>query len=447
MKSGIYLHENQSFLYAWIFPIWFVQGYLFLTVLLFFFGPWPWPVPDVTILVTYLTLAQGVLFIGYATAKWRAVISYKGPISAERLTKLCIIGTLIWVPISLQQNSAEIRSGGSVVDSIVSSAGDMSAVYAVKKNQLRERGEGVSQRYAIVPSVLSVMALPLGIVFWRRLTMPWRLIFIFSRVGELSTWIITGTTKGIADTFILGALMLVACFPSIAFKIKKNWLKLLAISLVCGSIVFYYFGQAKFGEKTPLEMTDVSIGISANFDNPLIAMLSPRNRAVAVMLSSYLTQGYYALGAALVAPFEWTYGFGHGIFSWSISEIFGVNGISDSSYPGRLESIGWDRSSRWHTLYTWLASDCTFPGTLLVLFLIGRLFALAWKDALDRDNPFGVVMAYLFFQMAIYMPANNQVLSFEASALAFWVCLPMWLWTRRKPGELQKFQKCRSVNL
>jgi hypothetical protein len=98
----------------------------------------------------------------------------------------------------------------------------------------------------------------------------------------------------------------------------------------------------------------------------------------------------------------------------------------------RIEDEGWDAFGEWSTIYPWIASDVSFPGTIVVVFLIGRLFALCWLDTLEGENPFAVGMFAQFIIMLSYFNANNQCLSGGEGLSGFVVLLILWLSTRRK---------------
>jgi hypothetical protein len=109
------------------------------------------------------------------------------------------------------------------------------------------------------------------------------------------------------------------------------------------------------------------------------------------------------------------------------------------SYPKRIEEEGWDALGLWSSIYPWIASDVSFPGTIAVVFLIGRLFALAWFDALSGRNPFAYGMLAQFAIMLFYFPANNQTSQFGEGFTAFWAILVAWLITRN--GKLPVFSR------
>jgi hypothetical protein len=147
----------------------------------------------------------------------------------------------------------------------------------------------------------------------------------------------------------------------------------------------------------------------------------------------YITHGYYALYLSLDKPFVPMFGVGHSIFlTQQAVRVTGDPTIGTMSYPKRIEEDGWDAYGLWSSIYPWIASDLSFPGTLLAVFVIGRLFALAWFDSLTGRNPFAFGMLAQFAIMLFYFPANNQTSQFGEGLTAFWVILILWLITRTK---------------
>ena len=100
--------------------------------------------------------------------------------------------------------------------------------------------------------------------------------------------------------------------------------------------------------------------------------------------------------------------------------------VSGETYPARLEKYGIDRNVNWHTMYVWYASDLTFPGVVILMFIIGFYFAQSWLGALRGANPYAIAVFTLFLVMILYVPANNQVLSFTPTAFAFPILFAQW---------------------
>ena len=81
----------------------------------------------------------------------------------------------------------------------------------------------------------------------------------------------------------------------------------------------------------------------------------------------------------------------------------------DMTYPARIgQETGWG-ISKWHTLFSWLASDMTYPGALIFLAFVGYLYAKAWKESISTRNPFSILLFCLLNIGLVYIPANNQL--------------------------------------
>ncbi len=128
-----------------------------------------------------------------------------------------------------------------------------------------------------------------------------------------------------------------------------------------------------------------------------------------------------------------TFGVGNSFFLVrQAARIPGLEDLDQQPYPMRIEENGWDAYAFWSTIYPWIASDVSFPGTLVVVFLIGRLFALCWLDTLNGANPFAIAMFAQFLTMLYYFSANNQCLQAGEGFSAFSSLLILWLTTRRR---------------
>ena len=92
----------------------------------------------------------------------------------------------------------------------------------------------------------------------------------------------------------------------------------------------------------------------------------------ALSLSSYLVHGYYALYLSLDEPWVPMFGIGNSMFLYrNVAKLTGMSEIEEMPYPLRIERrYGWDAYGNWSSIYPWIASDVSFPGTILVVFLI-----------------------------------------------------------------------------
>src|SRR5205814_10586855 len=108
-------------------------------------------------------------------------------------------------------------------------------------------------------------------------------------------------------------------------------------------------------------------GINVDYDNFLVRSIQPGSvRTGIVGLSFYVSHAYYALYLSLQKPFVPLFGVGNSIFlTQQAVRITGNQEIGKLSYPKRIEEDGWDALGLWSSIYPWIASDVSFPGTLL----------------------------------------------------------------------------------
>jgi hypothetical protein len=136
-------------------------------------------------------------------------------------------------------------------------------------------------------------------------------------------------------------------------------------------------------------------------------------------LTSYLTQGYYAMSEALTKDFSTTYGIGNSFFLMRVYEVVTGKNIIYDTYPGKLlPDI--DPYIRWHTAFTWWASDFSFPGVAIFMALLGAAFAWFWYNAVERKDIVSYSILPLFGMIFFYITCNNQVFAFVQSFCAFW---------------------------
>ena len=115
-----------------------------------------------------------------------------------------------------------------------------------------------------------------------------------------------------------------------------------------------------------------------------------------------------------------------------MARLTGNQRFLECSYPVRIEKRGWSASVYWATIYPWIASDATFPGTVAIVFLIGWLSARVWLDVLGGQNPFAVGLLAPVLLMLYYFPAHNRMLQTGEGVVAVPALLLAWLLTSRR---------------
>jgi hypothetical protein len=412
-----------------LLPIVFIVAYLSFSVWLFAFGPWTWPIDNPFALYFFLTCAHFSLLLGYLSAAFGKPLGYRGKWSVKQLVTVSLaVNLLLLLPTSAFRT-------GSAIPNVIQGINNPGDVY-FSTNAMREGG-GPVEYIRIVLGPLLWLLLPLTVFYWQRLRWFTRILALTSVLGFVAIYVAIGTNKAVADFMLITPCLVVASACARHFRLTA--VRVAGVALVSGLLAWLFFlfftnGQlGRLGSRQSIEYLP-SIGLSANADNVLLENVNPDVQLGIVGLSAYVTQGYYGLSLALHQPFVPMFGVGNSMFLYfNAVKVTGNENIEQLPYPVRVErAYGWKAYLQWDSIYPWLASDFSFPGTVLLVFLIGRLFAMSWLDTVRGDNPFAVAMLAQFILMFFYFPANNQMLQTGEALTSFYGTLALWLITRRR---------------
>lgn len=410
-----------------LFPIFFMMFYLVMTELLFILGPWPYPIRDGTLLYGFMLLANVALLLGYTSAAFGRPRGYRGPWSVRRIVVWSVAVNLV-----LLLPTSAFRTGSWIPD-FRAGLQNPGTAYSYSQS-LRSMGNPIVEYVRILVGPLLVWSTPLAIFYRKRLSRPLVILAYLAIIGEILIFVAMGTNKGIADIVLIATGLVATAHLAGVSKLsrfEKTVLTVIAAIVLLLFLVFFTRGMMTRSGSGAISGYSWAIGIYADPDNILVRNMPDSVQVGIYGLSSYLTQGYYALYLALKEPFVPTWGVGNSTFLVNqVMDLFPGSRIEQRPYPMRIEKYGWDAYGLWSSIYAWLASDFTFPGTILIIFLIGRLFAMSWLDSLRGENPFAVAMFAQFLIMLFYFPANNQVLQSGAAWTGFWVTLALWALTR-----------------
>lgn len=157
-----------------------------------------------------------------------------------------------------------------------------------------------------------------------------------------------------------------------------------------------------------------------------------------ISFSSYFTQGYHGMSLALTEPWTPMFGFGNSMFVVNfVSEHF--FDIDQYTYQMKIErDYGWDSDIHWASMYSWLANDVSFYGVILVMFFIGFVLALIYRDAVTTNNPFAKAGIFYFILMLLFIPCNNQIAQNPYTLFSFVFVIFSWVLSKYLPGILKK---------
>lgn len=308
-----------------------------------------------------------------------------------------------------------------------------------------ERGQAkVDLQYvaSILVQAALALAIILGLANYRHLEKGrrWLLVFV---VGSyvLVNLLGSGKQKYLGDIVIF---VLVATMIGMAARGAKlrpaRMAKLAAFSavslLIFAEILRQRYSYIGVGIDSIAEMSHPLVIWDVN--TPLVELFGPDYGFAFGYVLFYFSNGLYGLYLCLTLPFEWTYLVGSSYSIGRVAEIVtGEPGaILHSTYPYRAGLIyGWGLE-KWHSAFSWIASDIGFTGVLVLTPAFGLFYARLWREAVNSLN---VAAAPLFIYLSLGLAfsfANNQLVHAMSGVIVLGVLLILrkldQRWQRRR---------------
>ena len=284
---------------------------------------------------------------------------------------------------------------------------------------------------------LAFNILILGIMYFKKLSIYNRVVLILTIALIIAEYIATGTNIGVfriilvfVTLFFIRVAREESRFRSSANK--KNKRRFIVLSVIAAIAVLVLFDKIMKSRGGILlwQSGYYNIGgIYLNKDSVVFKYMPAGIYMLLIAVSSYLCQGYYGMSLSLRLPWKPGYGVGH---SMAIMNLLGdaVKVPHENTYQFRATEFGWQEGVQWHTMYSWFANDVSYIGVILIMFIIGIVFAMAYRDAVQTNNPYAKLVTYYMMLMAFFIPCNNQLFQSTYTMFAFIFSLLLWLTTR-----------------
>lgn len=424
LPSGNALERSQK--RTLLLPIRLTLIYLIFTLFLYTFGPFNW--------VTSRPYAFYALQVGYLLALWLGyrvglMREYKQPIQWDEsnengivklIEPLLIVNLFVFlinmfrgyglnsldIPAFVQRLSCGILHPGSGYNTYVDQGEILSGGDVL--------GGNVFSAFNYIWGFVGYAAPLLGTLYLKKLRPVSKICLILYYALNLLYYLSIGTNIGVLRIILMILLpsTLRLARHAYAGKVKKKTAYIIcgvAVSCVVIVLVYFFVTMTSRGGINVWESELYNIGgITVNKNSILLAILPAGLHKLLVALSAYLTQGYY--GMALALNVSWTPMFGIGNSMLAVDTISNhVADIAQYTYQAKIEQFGWGSRIRWHSLYTWFANDFSFIGVILVMFVIGYLTAVLYRDAVTTKNPFAKVSIFYLCLLLIFIPCNNQL--------------------------------------
>jgi hypothetical protein len=299
------------------------------------------------------------------------------------------------------------------------------------------RGSGTYQ-LAYILSIFFYLPLQvtliLGVYHFRSLSATYRLLVIGTILLLVLVNVVgQGKQKQFGDVLIFALSVLVLKIG--AYQRRKSRFVLTAFAVGTAGMVFLML--VLYSRYSALEIDIANINkvthplLEYDATHPLFTLLGDAVGFPAAVFCMYLTGGYQGLSLSFDQPFIWTHGVGHSYaLTTLLDKVFGLPVSVADSYPYRVgAATGWDEA-KWHSVFSWLASDLTFAGAVVVFFFVAYVYAQCWKEAVLHRNPASIMLFSVLNLGLAFVPANNQLLHSPESYLSIIVVLAVWISTR-----------------
>jgi hypothetical protein len=405
-------------------PLFLWLGISGATIFLFEAGPYIYDVPNHGVLILYLVLAHAAVILGYRSGWHSPRPAQRAHLSNERIVRvIAILGAVACLSI------------------LIALAGDASKGLNMNlafEDPLAARDvwmsdENLGIRYIAV--LLDAATLPfVGLTIFNWRLCPTKLRLFFGSVVLLNLCdAVIGASR--ASIFSLGCVSLIAIVGGMAsggLKVKVIRMSLIFATALASFVVYSSFiAQSRQGNV----IADYSEFVSAHFETrpavvDMIGRLPLTSQAAILQGSYYFSHSYKYLGRCLAMDFEGTtYGLGFSRFlTRSYTKLSGDGELEKRVYFQRLIEEG-ESPSLWMSGYGWIASDWTFTGSVIPLFILGRWMALSWRDSLAGSSVTGpCVLCWLFF-IAAMLPIDCALSGYGALIS---VASSLWAWNQSR---------------
>lgn len=423
--------ERPSFLARHLLGAAFLAYFCF-TAALYFLGPWDYPMPrgprDLLVFLIALHVAfGGGYLLGVRGRPWGSRLT----VPPETLALVAVVLELaLLFPTSAYATGQWFPNPWAAGE-------DLAAAYTASLLR-RETGTPYVNYARMMLSPILALGVPLGVFYWHRLG-PWtRGLFACSVAGTITLFIAMGANAGAAHWMALFPWFVLAGHLSGVQPLKKKgWAIAVGVQVLSAALFAVVFSATMVQRTGSFAKYGYMPGIGADLDEPEGApgVGSSGARIGATGLAGYLTHGYFAVYLGLQEPFEPCYGVGNSVFlQRQVQRLTGNRYFVECSYPARLKARGWQPSVYWSTIYPWIASDVTFPGTVVVVFFVGWFSGRIWLDVLGGNNVVAVALLGQVLILLYYIPAHNKIMHSGEGVWAFLTLVAAWLLTRRAPG-------------
>lgn len=284
----------------------------------------------------------------------------------------------------------------------------------------------------IILSPLIFCTLPLGVMYFSRLNIWFKVAFLVYVVLYSALFVAMGVNRGVFDV-VFGLLFAYATSKTQeGDKLNRALINaiLLTTPALIGALILFINGQ--------LDRSGSGAGIGYFLAADSFSSLDPTGASSTLemyavvlvnQLTIYLTQGFY--GASLIFEKgigQLTYGFGHSDFLLrNAAKFFGEDILSLSPIYEMESTNGWDHGNFWFSIIAWIASDVGFIGAIFVIFGLSFVYSRSLEIYLKSGDWMSFLVVCVVSFIFLYFPANNYMMQSGELFVPAYLFIIIWL--------------------
>ena len=447
-------------------PIIICGGFFLLSILLFAFGPFDWNVNNENRLYIFLISSFFALILGYVTG---TRIKVKKKLFSYNMDYLMYIAFIVYIVMYI---AICYITTGKLYPDIYTGLFNSGLAYKMSHSPLTKLGTYVTYANIILSPLVS-MIIPYFLIYKKNRSKKIKIIGYSVLVLNL----IRGISQGVISAYAIFSFQIIMFLIIYLFSnLKKESLKkkigiVLIIIMLCISFLLYYkivmgnrlAADASYStdsnyvkekannskkndnKKNSETANDVNVLLdsSAEYithalikDKHIFSFLPESIQGSLNHIISYVTHGYKGLSFALQKKFTSSYGLGFSdFFRHNFLKIIGKSNLEQEiykrTYMFKILDNGWETGAVWSSFFIYPASDIGFPMTIVLVFFIGLIFSLSWRDALESKNVFAGVIFLNLCMIICFFSANNVYFQEGGSFLTMITMSILWLLTKK----------------
>lgn len=408
-------------------PLKIFMTYIFITLMLSFFGPIRYYNFNMLIVFLYIFAFICFFVFGYVFGVKSKIDIPRKSFSFYRYIKIFYVLIVIAFTLHIIEFLFNLTKIG--LDRLFDSHRGIGYIYmeAIRGSRNANNEVSLIVQLQTLLGIITNSAIVLGLYYYKQIDKILKILFvIFMVVIILNVIFFYGTQKIFGDLgiYILSILLVrnAKNFNKVVFK---------SLCIVTIMILLFMFIQSERLGVYNIGITNFALHRLAvlNTSHPIVIVFGDYWGLVISILIMYVSMGYYGLSLSLQLPFVFTYGVGNSFALASyVHQYLGVTDILLNTYPLRMQAeTSWPALMYWHTIFPWLASDFTFIGTLFFFTFIAFVYAKSWKESVMYQNPVSLIMFANLNIMLVFIPANNQLMQTRESAISTIVLFLFWI--------------------